>query len=264
MTKNLSLISFFITTILLINSRINLSAQNAFDQQLLFTSPATSWEREGLPIGNGRMGAMMMGGIKEEVIQFNEQSLWSGDNNWDGEYETGDRGFGSYRNFGELKISFNHETENEDYKRFLDLFDGVHQRSFNTGNVSYFSEAFASYPDQVMVFRYYNTQSGGLSGKLSLHSAQGAVTSAAAQQLVFSDTMANGLEYAAICRMINSGGSCRAEESYLSFENCDTLTLFLAARTNYAPNYSKAWRGLPPLPRLEEEIDAAEKIINFK
>jgi hypothetical protein len=45
-----------------------------------------------MPIGNGQMGAMLFGGIEKEVIQFNEQSLWSGYNNWDGEYETGDHG----------------------------------------------------------------------------------------------------------------------------------------------------------------------------
>jgi alpha-L-fucosidase 2 len=60
---------------------------------LWYTKPATKWDAEGLPIGNGRMGAMMMGGINKDIIQFNEQSLWSGDSNWDGAYETGDHGF---------------------------------------------------------------------------------------------------------------------------------------------------------------------------
>ena len=64
---------------------------------------------EALPLGNGRMGCMLSGGVASERIQFNEQSLWSGDNNWDGAYECGDHGFGAYRNFGDLTILWNAE-----------------------------------------------------------------------------------------------------------------------------------------------------------
>jgi len=127
MTKVLQTISLLVIAILLCNHSTNVRAQNPDDHVLLFHTPAGSWEREGLPVGNGRLGAMMMGGIAEEVIQFNEQSLWSGDNNWDGEYETGDHGFGSYRNFGELQLHFNHTGEAENYKRLLHLFDGIHR-----------------------------------------------------------------------------------------------------------------------------------------
>lgn len=73
---------------------------------LWYARPANSWDKEALPIGNGRLGAMLFGGVSSERIQFNDSSLWSGDNNWDGEYETGDRGFGSYRNFGDLFLEF--------------------------------------------------------------------------------------------------------------------------------------------------------------
>ena len=73
---------------------------------LLADRPATQWASECYPIGNGRLGAMSFGGVEEEVIQFNENSLWSGDNNWDGGYQLGDHGFGNYRNFGEFRVSF--------------------------------------------------------------------------------------------------------------------------------------------------------------
>src|SRR6187399_2051915 len=82
-------------------------AQNGSQPKLWYTQPAQKWEPEALPIGNGRMGAMLYGGIKKERIQFNEQSLWSGDNNWDGAYDCGDHGFGAYRNFGDLTIFWN-------------------------------------------------------------------------------------------------------------------------------------------------------------
>ncbi|MET3807158.1 hypothetical protein ABIB25_004181 [Nakamurella sp. UYEF19] len=81
---------------------------------LRYTSPATSWENEALPLGNGRLGAMMFGGPDTERIHLNEQSLWGGVNNYDnalagqpdGAYDTGMLGFGSFRNFGNLTLTF--------------------------------------------------------------------------------------------------------------------------------------------------------------
>src|SRR6188474_129081 len=80
---------------------------------------AQKWAREALPIGNGRVGAMLFGGVELERIQFNEQSLWSGDNNWDGAYECGDHGFGAYRNFGEFVLTFDHTDSAKGYQRSL-------------------------------------------------------------------------------------------------------------------------------------------------
>ena len=45
---------------------------------LWYDKPAADWEREGLPIGNGAMGAVLMGGVAVDDIQFNEKSLWTG------------------------------------------------------------------------------------------------------------------------------------------------------------------------------------------
>ena len=48
------------------------------NKTLWYAQPATKWSSEALPIGNGRLGAMLFGGVSQERIQFNEQSLWSG------------------------------------------------------------------------------------------------------------------------------------------------------------------------------------------
>ena len=90
-----------------------LSALPGFSAEstLWYRQPASSKRHieEALPLGNGRMGCMISGGIARERIQFNELSLWSGDNNWDGAYECGDHGFGAYRNFGDLTITWSAE-----------------------------------------------------------------------------------------------------------------------------------------------------------
>jgi alpha-L-fucosidase 2 len=79
----------------------------AAEPVLRYDSPARSWERERLPVGNGRLGAMLDGGIGVDRIQFNEESLWTGDANPSGGFEhKGDRPgiFGSYQNFGEVTV----------------------------------------------------------------------------------------------------------------------------------------------------------------
>jgi alpha-L-fucosidase 2 len=67
---------------------------------ILFTQPAKKWSAEALPLGNGRLGCMIFGGIDRERIQFNESSLWTGDRNPSGKYES----MGAYQNFGDLFI----------------------------------------------------------------------------------------------------------------------------------------------------------------
>lgn len=233
-------------------------AQNNKALKLWYKQPAEKWSSEALPIGNGRMGAMFYGGIHQEKIQFNEQSLWSGDNNWDGEYETGDHGFGSYRNFGEITIDFAKEKEATAYSRSLDISNGIHQTAFIQNGIQYKRDAFASYPDQVLVFRYTATKKGAFTGKISLTSAQGAISKANQNSLSFDGVMANKLKYAAVLRIQYQGGKIKVEGNTISFESCNSLTLLLDARTNYKADFKSDWRGNDPLPLIEKELASAQ------
>jgi alpha-L-fucosidase 2 len=364
---------------------------------LLSRQPAGHWAAECYPVGNGRLGAMFFGGVEEEVIQFNEQSLWSGDNNWDGAYQLGDHGFGNYRNFGELRLQFGpvariaspsgHAPGNgqaignasdgnpatkwcienpgaqvqwqialpkpeslrtyaftsapdmpardpqnwrlegwaeggswfildqqrlgkpfenrgqqktfaipsprpcrqyrftfdtqgyshfqvaeialpglslpgpgqvpADYRRELDLRRGVHRTSFTKDGVQFTREAFASHPDQVIVCHYRAGQPGALTGRIELKAAEGAESQATSQGLAFSGTLPNRLHYAAGLRVMPVGGRLRVGERELVFENCDSLTLLLNARTDYKPDFQAGWRGPAPAPRLAAELDRA-------
>ncbi|MFE3856335.1 glycoside hydrolase N-terminal domain-containing protein [Streptomyces griseorubiginosus] len=83
-------------------------------EALRYTLPATDWQSQALPIGNGRLGAMLFADPDQERVQFNEQSLWGGVNDYDnalaGEpdstFDVSMTGFGSYRNFGDLLVTF--------------------------------------------------------------------------------------------------------------------------------------------------------------
>ncbi len=228
---------------------------------LWYARPAQSWSGEALPIGNGRMGAMLFGGVESERIQFNEDSLWSGDNNWDGDYDCGDHGFGSYRNFGNLYVDFAEPPVGSptDYRRTLDIATGIHSTTFSRGGVAFTREAFASRPDQVMVFRYTASKSGAFSGRLRLVSGQpGAKTVADAKGLSWDAVMPNALKHACGVRVLAKGGSIKAEGDSIEFAACDSLTLLVDARTDYAPSYQAGWRGPAPAPVIAKELAAAE------
>src|SRR6478672_12218202 len=68
------------------------------DLTLFYKQPATDWQTQALPIGNGRLGAMIFGDAIHEHIQLNEISLWTGD----------EKNMGSYQNLGDLTFDLAH------------------------------------------------------------------------------------------------------------------------------------------------------------
>ncbi len=254
--NNLKYLFFFFLTIAVTGTKGDVGNAG----KLWYSKPAEKWDAEALPIGNGRQGAMFFAGVKSERIQFNEQSLWSGDNNWDGDYQTGDRGFGSYRNFGEFNINFDGTGEASKYRRELNIRTGVHTTTFELNGVIYTREAFASYPDQVMVFRYTASKKGALTGKVSMLSGQGAVSVSGAEGLSFEGQMPNQLKYAAKLKLVKEGGSTYVEGNTLGFKGCNSITFYLDARTNYKPDYKSGWRGDDPMPKIDKELGAAQKL----
>ena len=138
----------------------------ASETKLWYDKPATKWMQEALPIGNGYMGAMLFGGVEADQIQFNEESLWIGDE--------GDTG--SYQAFGDVWVRFGvaagqpatatAEVAPSGYRRELDLNRAVHSVGYVQAGVKYRREAFASYPARVMAFRYSADKPGALTGSV--------------------------------------------------------------------------------------------------
>lgn len=150
------------------------------EMMLWYEKSAERWE-ESLPIGNGSLGAMILGGAEEEILGLNEESVWSGyykdknnakaadcleevrslvfsgknkeaerliQNNMLGEYNE------SYLPLGNLKLKFAYgsgkEGKAEGYRRQLDLENAVAQVSYSCNGVHYRREYFASYPAKVI------------------------------------------------------------------------------------------------------------------
>ncbi|MCD7824487.1 MAG: glycoside hydrolase N-terminal domain-containing protein [Clostridiaceae bacterium] len=159
--------------------------------KLSYDEPAEFWETNSLPIGNGYMGASIMGGIEEESICLNEKTLWTGgpseersDYNGgnlesasgalekvqkalaDGDTDQVDslmsqlvgdtEGYGAYQTLGSVLFSFDQVSskKTENYQRYLDLNQSVAGVSFDCGNTTYTREYFANYPSNVIVMRF--------------------------------------------------------------------------------------------------------------
>ncbi|HTJ52257.1 MAG TPA: glycoside hydrolase family 95 protein, partial [Cyclobacteriaceae bacterium] len=158
------------------------------DLKLWYKQPASNWNA-ALPIGNGRLGAMIFGNAKEELIQLNEATLWSGgpvNTNpnplalqyipeirkalFNGDYKQAEdltkkvQGLftESYEPLGDLKLNFTVNGEPTDYYRDLDISSAIATTRFKVGGVEYTREQFASAPQQVIVIRLTASQKGAL------------------------------------------------------------------------------------------------------
>lgn len=211
--------------------------------------PASNWMTEAYPMGNGRMGGMVFGGISREHIQFNEQSLWTGD-----ETETG-----NYQAFGHLFIDIRHsDTTGKAYRRELDLSRAVQQISYVSDGVIYKREYFCSFPDQVMVLRFTADKKDAYTATVNLKDAHGIRTTAEGATLDITGRLDNGLKYDARALVKVQGGSVTASsDSTLSINSADGFTIFLSAGTDYSNQRSHQWRGQDPTGRIRRILTAA-------
>jgi len=121
------------------------------DDVLLLEKPAANWEKEAFPLGNGRLGCMVFGGIEEERIQFNVDSLWTGDENLSGNYKAD--GMGWHQNFGNLYVALDSRGPVTDYSRRLNMSRAVCRVAYEQDGSEFARETFCSNADQVMVSR---------------------------------------------------------------------------------------------------------------
>jgi alpha-L-fucosidase 2 len=221
------------------------------------------WEREALPIGNGRIGAMVFGQPAREHLQFNEISLWTGD----------ERTMGAYQPFGDLLVELSgHASGASDYRRSLDLARGIHTVSYVRGGVTFRREAWASFPAQVIVLRLSADRPGQLTGSVALSDRHGARIAGAGKTLVATGTLAgyvppgvdaaaytstNAMTYASQVQVVNEGGRITVQDGRLVFSGCDALTLVLGAGTNYVIDAARRFKGDDPLPRVRRQVAQA-------
>ncbi len=108
---------------------LSMVGATAAETMLWYDKPAKSWETEALPIGNGHLGAMLFGGPAKDRIQFNEGSLWIGD-----ETDTG-----AYQAFGDvfIEVGTSARVPVTGYRRELDLERAIHTVTYESEGVRY-------------------------------------------------------------------------------------------------------------------------------
>jgi alpha-L-fucosidase 2 len=220
---------------------------------LWYTEPAKVCMNEALPVGNGRMGAMIYGTPAAERIILNEDSLWTGDDDPSGDYNQ----MGAYQFLGELGIALPGHEGAENYRRDLNLADATAHVSYQVGGTTFRREVFASHPAQVLVLRLTADQPGKYQGRIELRDARRVQPVADGNGITVSGTLSNGLKYETQLAVLHEGGSLRAAENGLEFSGCDALTLIVGAGTDYAMNYAARYRQHGPHDRVRANVDAA-------
>ena len=244
--------------------RKELKVLDKSDLKLWYCQPADEWV-EALPIGNGRLGAMVFGRVEHERIQLNEETLWDGHkfnrNNpealnalpkvrqllFEGRNQAAtdlaaEKMMGipprikSYQSVGDLRLKFDHTLDQcQQYHRELDLNVGVVRTCYNHNSASYIREIFSSAPDNVIVIQLSCDVPKQISFMATFSREQDAHCRLISKDhiILAGKIGEDGLKFEAHMQASTNNGLIRIEDENLVVENADEVTLIIAASTSY-------------------------------
>lgn len=256
------------------------------DLKLWYQQHASDWN-EALPIGNGRLGAMIFGGVRQERIQLNEDSLWYGGprdrNNPDakpnlpkirelilagrlqeaqelaamalpGLPETQRH----YLPLGDLELQFDsQDSDHSRYRRELNLEDGTVRVSYERNGIRYTREHFSSHPDQVLAVSFAADRPGSLTFKARFNRSKWRYLERTdkwgTDGLVMRGYSGGegGVQFCGALKAVTEGGSCYTVGEHLVVEGADRVTLLIAGGTTF--------RAEDPEALCKEQLEAAAK-----
>lgn len=248
---------------------------------LWYQTPAKKWD-DALPVGNGRLGAMVFGKNGEERIQLNEETYWSGGPYstvvkdgykvlpqiqklvFEEKYLAAHNLFGrnlmgypveqmKYQCLANLHLFFNNQDTVTNYKRWLDLENGIAGVSYTANGIIYKREVFASAPDQVIVVRITANKPGSISFTANLRGERNQTHSNYATDYFKMDPYGSDgliltgksadymgvegkIKYEARIKAVPESGTMKTDDVNLIIENANSVTLYFAAATNFV-NY---------------------------
>ncbi len=251
-----------------------LSAQQS-DCRLWYDKPAKDWN-EALPVGNGRLGAMVYGDCHHETVQLNEESLWAGAKS-DANAPSADKipeiqrlllngdiekavelsekclksdplCVRSYQPFGDIRIDLP-SGKVSDYRRDLNLETGIAAVSYKQDGVSFRREVFASAGSDVVVIRLTSDTPGALTFRLQYtRECDATAYPASANEIevkgqivdlpeVNAGAIGPHMRFAGRVAGFNKGGSLIAINNGFYVEKADEVVFYVTAATDY--NFSK-------------------------
>ena len=238
------------------------------DLFLWYNKPASEWT-EALPVGNGRLGAMIFGGHATEQLQLNEDTLYAGSpydpNNpealkalpearrliFAGKYKEAHDLVGTkmmaqpikqmpYEPVGDLKISFLDHDNVTNYRRQLDLDTAIATTTYTAGATNYTREIFASPVDQVIVVCLVADRRAKLNFAVTFETPQKATVSTEGKDTLIlsgvngdSSGIKGGLKFESRVLVQAEGGQVVAEKEKIVVSNAYSALLFIAAATSY-------------------------------
>lgn len=244
--------------------------------RLWYKTAADDWMK-AMPIGNGRLGAMVYGGEKCERIALNEISLWSGRHDetsndlcgrealdemrrsfQNGDLDKGNAlgekyltgrmtSFGTHLPLGDMLVEIGNPDGNvENYTRQLNLENAVASVSYKSGGVAYSREFIADYPDDVIAMHFSSDKKNSLDAAIGFDLLREGVVKASGNDLVLSGKVSfplhgpGGVNFYGKVRVIPCGGEVEAKGDKLIIKDADSFDLVFDLRTDYVgDNYKR-------------------------
>jgi alpha-L-fucosidase 2 len=245
-------------------------AQQKPGLKLWYKQPSGKTWENALPIGNGRLGAMVYGNVDTEIIQLNEHTLWSGGPNrndnpealaslpeirkliFEGRQKEAEKLAGKtiisktshgqmFEPLGNLQLSFDGHGQYDHYYRELDIERAVATTSYTVGGITYTRQALASLPDRVIVLRLTASKPGSISFNAAFSTPQpkAVVSTTAAKELIIAGTtidhekVPGSVQYKGIVRIKPEGGTLVAGDTSLMVKAADAVTIYISVATNF-------------------------------
>jgi alpha-L-fucosidase 2 len=234
--------------------------------KIWFNQPANNWN-DALPVGNGRLGAMVFGGVEKERFELNEESVWTGQPRWDanpdalknlpevrrllfeGKYAEAEvlaqKGLlgskpqnpaATYQALGDIWLNFGPQHGLGNYRRELDIEDAIVRVSYTSNQGSFLREIFSSAPGKALIVRLTADKPGLLTFTTRL-SRQGnkATIVANGKEITMTEHVGDGIGVKMVARLklIAEGGFLNSGGDSISVEKANSVTIFLTAATDY-------------------------------
>jgi alpha-L-fucosidase 2 len=254
--------------------RMALIADSSAATTLWYAKPAEAWI-SALPVGNGRLGAMVFGGPQFERLQLNDVTVWSGrpqpeadrkdayknlpelrrlvregkyreaenfaNANWNGPapYDN------SYQTLGDLNFEFQlPEGDISEYQRQLDIGQAVAATGFTSGGVTFKRETFSSAPAGVLVHHLTASKRSALNFSMRLSRIERAKTRfVAPDTLVMTGDSGGALHYEVRARVLTKGGRVSGADDSLTVGGASEATVLLSCATTFVLDYDKGYKG---------------------
>ena len=260
-----------LSTFIFLTSNIQLiNSQNRHSYKLWYEQPADEWMKS-TPLGNGRLGIMVYGGIETETIALNEITMWSGQYDkfqerpcgrevlndirqlfFLGNYAEGNQvaseilggtphSFGSHVPTGDLKLKFTYpDGQVANYKRELNLDNAINTVTYKVGNVQYTREYFCSNPDNALIIHLTANKSKALNLELSLDMLLNADITASNGKLEFSGQATfprqgpGGVNFFGKVGVTTKSGVVSSDDKRIIIEGANSVTIAIDIRTDYS------------------------------